>query len=90
MATTKQLSKHTLGPWSLCYDGQIDGANGDFVCSFRWSSYKDFNDSPQNKATARLIATAPELLEAAKQATKKEGDWLGVLDLAIAKAEQNE
>ncbi|KKL77401.1 hypothetical protein LCGC14_2035220 [marine sediment metagenome] len=58
-----QQSKFTPGPWRLCYDGQIDGADGNFVCSFRWSSYKDFND-PENKATARLIAAAPELLEA--------------------------
>ena len=57
-----QQSKFTPGPWRLCYDGQIDGADGNFVCSFRWSSYKDFND-PENKATARLIAQAPEMYE---------------------------
>lgn len=55
---------HTPGPWTLCYDGQIDGPKGYCVCRFEWSSFKEFNDSPMDKANARLITAAPDLLEA--------------------------
>lgn len=60
------MSKHTPGPWKICYDGQIDGPKGKHVCSFRWTSFKEFNESEEGKATARLIAAAPEMLEALK------------------------
>ena len=59
------MSAHiTPGPWSLCYDGQIDGANGEFICSFNWDSVQEFNGDSEAKANARLIAAAPELLAA--------------------------
>ena len=60
--------KHTPGPWGLCYDGQIDGPKGKFICSFRWGSYKEFNDDKEDQANARLIAAAPD--------TKRERDRL--------------
>ena len=53
-------AKHTPGPWVLCYDGQIDGPDGRTICRFTWDSFKGFNDSPTEKANARLIAAAPE------------------------------
>jgi len=57
--------KHTPGPWKLCYDGQLDGADGSRVLGFDWDSYKEFNDrSDREKANDRLIAARPELLEA--------------------------
>lgn len=52
---------HQPGPWKLCYDGQIDAADGSFVCSFRWDTVKEFNEG-KNAATARLIKAAPDLL----------------------------
>jgi hypothetical protein len=55
--------KHTPGPWKIYYSGQIGDADGRFVCGFRWDSYREFNNG-NNAATARLIAAAPELLEA--------------------------
>ena len=51
-------TKHTPGPWKICYDGQIDGPNGELVCSLSWESFKEFNDSAENKANATLIAEA--------------------------------
>lgn len=57
---------HAPGPWVLCYDGQIDDAKGNRVCSFAWDNYRDFNTDPQVKATARLIKAAPAMLEALK------------------------
>lgn len=66
------MSEHTPGPWSLYYDGTIYGnKDEEVVCSFDWSSFKEFNDSPRLKATARLIAAAPELLERVKEMHKE-------------------
>ena len=48
---------HTPGPWRYDYEsgycGEIIAANGSSVCSF---------DDEPNKADAKLIAAAPELL----------------------------
>ena len=79
---------HTKGPWAVCYDGRIDGQGGKFICSFRWSTYKEFNDNEEDKANARIIAAAPELLEACKEAVyaEVEPDW-GMIHAAIKKAE---
>ena len=56
--------KHTPGPWSIEtedeYCGQIDAANGEIVGVFV--------EDP-NEHDARLIAAAPELLDALKYAT---------------------
>lgn len=60
-------AKHIAEPWTLSYDGQIDGNGGkEFVCAFQWDSFKEFNDNPKLKATARLIKHGPELLKVAK------------------------
>lgn len=61
------MSEYTRAPWILHYSGTIYGNNDEeVVCSFDWSSFKEFNDRPEYKATARLIAAAPEMLEALK------------------------
>jgi hypothetical protein len=44
-------------------EAQLDAADGSFICSFRWGSFKEFGEE-RNAANARLIAAAPELLEA--------------------------
>lgn len=63
------MSKHTPGPWIACeyggygdYDGKcrvVLGEGGDI----RTAVVLGF-DTPENEANARLIAAAPELLEA--------------------------
>lgn len=62
--STKDTKTFTPGPWTLCYDGEIDGADGRTVCWFSWDSFKEFNDDETLKANAHLIAAAPELLAA--------------------------
>jgi hypothetical protein len=59
------MSGYTKGPWKICYDGQIDSSDGKFICAFRWDSFREINES-NNAANARLIAAAPDLLEALK------------------------
>ena len=84
MTQPKTASKFTPGPWRLCYDGQIDGADGSFVCSFRWSSYKDFNE-PRNKANAHLIAAAPEMYELLESLAVEGGDGRSI-DAVVSEA----
>jgi hypothetical protein len=68
-------TQHTPGPWKLCYDGQIDGPDGRCICRFGWDSYKEFTEL-NNAANARLIAAAPDLLEALKLAISAHGVML--------------
>lgn len=69
--------KYTAGPWTICYDGQIDGADGHSVCHFQWDSFKEFNDSPNNKANAHLIAAAPELFVELRKTPCPRADFPG-------------
>ena len=66
------MSGHTKGPWTAWIKGntiQIDNRGGDGrnPCVVHWSGF-DNSDllASQNKANARLIAAAPDLLEAAQ------------------------
>lgn len=83
-------AKHTPGPWSICFDGQLDGADGTRVLFLPFDSYKEFNDlQPTIKANLRLIAAAPDLLAALEQAAEwLEGSALHLGDIraTIAKA----
>ena len=63
------MNKHTIGPWTMRPDGFVYAVNGERVCSphstlpdsAKWSKQrKDL------KANARLIAAAPDLLEACR------------------------
>lgn len=57
------MSKHTPGPWQVVSGGiSVDGADGSLICSM--TEYK--KPTPRQQANARLIAAAPELLEAVK------------------------
>ena len=68
-------SKHTPGPWIIKYSGngypyQLDAPNGSrgpgvIRSVTRWGAFS-FPSSPEALANARLIAAAPELLEALK------------------------
>jgi hypothetical protein len=99
------MTSHTPGPWEI-YDCEsairvgIEGGNGTSVVAFGakgddagvWGGTKD-----QAKANARLIASAPELLEALKRLVDLhvatyglDGAWdeeLNNAQKAIAKAE---
>lgn len=56
---------HFKAPWKLCYDGQIDSADGRTVARFQWESYREFTElSGDEQKTLRLIAAAPDLLAA--------------------------
>jgi len=85
-----KMSKHTSGPWRYDYEegycGEIIASNGKVVATF--------TDEP-NTPDARLIAAAPDLLEAARAVLshkRGEDDWLILavhcqqLEAAIAKA----
>ena len=69
------MSEHTPGPWSAFISGNtiaIDlGANprGERPCIIGWPGF-DSNDQTKatNIANARLIAAAPDLLEALQEA----------------------
>jgi hypothetical protein len=93
------MSKHTPGPWRIApasdyADGSlnVDADTRGYVC------LAGFRDDPEARANARLIAAAPDLLEACKRiladidsnatlAFEIDGDALEALDSAITKAE---
>lgn len=92
------MSGHTPGPWSLIVD---DAGDGSEIYGFdvsapngRGIAYYDANDDPETEANARLIAAAPELLEALKavelaRMSDEPDDWQRATDLtdaALAKA----
>lgn len=88
--------KHTPGPWVKDRHGQLRSPQGKQVgvwdAGIAWVQRDE-----ESEANARLIAAAPDLLEALKQAVdreeygKEEGDevpqWLLDARAAIAKAE---
>ena len=60
------MNKHTKGPWELDIDGmyfEIDAPNGTGVCSCDWFG-TPLSEQDELIANAKLIAAAPELLEA--------------------------
>lgn len=64
-------TKHTPGPWEIDHNGYLQAAvSGVIICRIVNSGgivfHADF--SPAQPANARLIAAAPELLEALKSA----------------------
>lgn len=65
--TTNKTGAHTPspGPWSFEYDAaEIRDADGEFVTHVATSRYVDDREDPRALANARLIAAAPQLLEA--------------------------
>ena len=62
------MIKHTAGPWLIGenrydYDLIIRSANNDPVCSVIYAGYS----KTEARANARLIAAAPDLVEALKE-----------------------
>ena len=82
------MSNHTPGPWSNDYGVEIRAGEFRPICGMRFPF-----DSEQNQANARLIAAAPELLEALEKIaqinpydTSSMGYVVGLARAAIAKA----
>ena len=83
-------TKHTPGPWKAIECAVYRSDNGDKVAD-TWLAKPSVG---AKKANARLIAAAPDLLEAAREANKAlchhglgEDPALMMLQAAIAKAE---
>jgi hypothetical protein len=83
------MSAHTPGPWHLLYEGVIENERGDVVLSLPFESYREFNcQSIAVKANQRLIAAAPELLDALKEMVRMyeevqpAGGYQGVYEMA--------
>jgi hypothetical protein len=89
------MNKHTPGPWTWVegYNGLYGSGKDNDVLTF--ADYEGMYLSYSNKYThgnARLIAAAPDLLEALKR-IKETGVFLGaiaqeMMDSAIKKAEE--
>lgn len=75
------MSGHTKGPWIILragngYPYQIHAPNGDHVKDVtRWASIS-VPSLPEGEANARLIAAAPDLLEAAKKGLEVAESWI--------------
>ena len=88
------MSKHTPGPWAMPDSGQGRiskvGVNGGWDGMIATADCGDYARSrSEGLANARLIAAAPDLLEALKDAVRDSespGQWLYEARAAIAKA----
>ena len=85
-------TSHTPGPWTLApncvYGIHVFGPDGGVIAQIQG------RDEPQHQANARLIAAAPEMLEALSKISANAAEsveWIRrVADAAIAKATQEE
>lgn len=76
---------HTPGPWKVKSDYNVFGVGGRLVANSggHSGSVRPEEIHEENKANARLIAAAPELLEACKAlllALDGDGEMAGILD----------
>jgi hypothetical protein len=84
------MSKHTPGPWTIAdeWDGTSIKAGQFYVthtiqsCGFHETEV----DKAVTQANARLIAAAPDLLEACKAALSDDQPYIEKCKAAIAKA----
>jgi len=91
------MSKHTPGPWALQVDEEIiysQGADFEPQIAITYKREANLDGLLEERANARLIAAAPELLGALKALIKfglceNEQVWADALS-AIAKAEGRE
>lgn len=78
------MSKHTPGPWATRDGTDIVGFDNCKLASTAWSAHPE----RENEANARLIAAAPELLDAAKSWLNDDiddGEYSDKLRLIIAR-----
>lgn len=71
--------KHTPGPWTLEAGRNFITSSGEFYLTYGQDKYKNpkFRDFCELDANARLIATAPELLEALELLARIHGFYSG-------------
>jgi hypothetical protein len=91
---TPTKATHTLGPWQLdaterIYTGKIIRHNGVQICRM---IDQVTTDTPEVEANARLIAAAPDLLDACKKVVQNISpefyqEEIEALEAAIDKAE---
>jgi len=65
------MSKHTPGPWSIARSGFPVDAFGILSGDMAIGQTVYIEDYDEHLANARLIAAAPEMLEACKQALRR-------------------
>ncbi len=90
-------TKHTPGPWTVVDDGSYSSCLaevGNLIVSARHEVHDRLNDDV-NEANARLVAAAPELLEALQAiidgpglSSVPDNDVQALITAAIAKATQ--
>ena len=73
-------TKHTPGPWNYMIDN-----NGNFIMSGNYCVARtaDFSGNDETLSNAKLIAAAPEILEAIIKAHKEIESIISVLDNRI-------
>jgi len=92
--------KHTPGPWMI-EKGHIYGANGHSICQVHCFTPMECDRHTEEKANARLIAAAPDMLASLKEVRfiinsdptlhhLRSEPWWSHLGKAIAKAERGE
>jgi hypothetical protein len=89
-------TQHTPGPWKMGFnltnEQAIIGKDGVVVADASWYGGSGCELSIDNPADAKLIAAAPELLEALRQIVEQHGQWnngiwaANIACAAIAKA----
>ena len=74
------MSRHTPGPWVVRHDDMVCSKEGRIIADCESTSYNMRPAPPiaEDKANARLIAAAPELLEGLKQLLAMQIDCDGV------------
>ena len=85
------MSKHTPGPWEPTNSDDLDDPPGNVVCTLGDGWYVSSEHEPtrdSNEADARLIAAAPEMLDALEAAAHvlPLGEEYNAVVEAIAKA----
>lgn len=68
------MSKHTPGPWNVV-EGRTQGSVEIFADQKAIAECWRRNDAPTEIANARLIAAAPDLLEALREMVVKAYEW---------------
>lgn len=79
------MSKHTPGPWLIADNGTFVYALGNGGTNVFWADVQSAGSEraflSEKRANARLIAAAPELLEALTDALKYYDAWLANTDV---------
>jgi len=84
-AVAQKAARHTPGPWEILGFGHIYSATAINIASTRGSLVLELNEM---EANARLIAAAPDLLEACKEALAAiQGEWINEEDSSRIEAQ---